>query len=69
MDRWLLLRSRYYGQISCYTAALDRFDPQARSWWKTLRYDMHLKGQSSPNTWEEVKRLVKGFVPTDCMVE
>jgi hypothetical protein len=31
---------------------------------------MRIKGQSPPNTWEEVKRLARQrFVPADCLVE
>jgi hypothetical protein len=59
MDRWLLPRSQDYGEITCYTSALDRFDQTTTAWWKRLRYDMLIKGQSPPNTWEEVKRLAR----------
>jgi hypothetical protein len=70
MDHWLLSHSRDYEQITCYTAALVRFDQTTTAWWKCLRYDMRIKGQSSPNTWEEVKRLARQhFLPTNCMVE
>jgi hypothetical protein len=68
MDRWLLPRSRDYGQITCYTSALDRFDHTA--WWKRFKYDLHQKGQSFIHSWEELKRLVRQhFVPADYMVK
>jgi hypothetical protein len=70
MDHWLLPRSRDYGEITCYTSALERFDQTTTAWWRRLRYDMRIKGQSPPNTWEEVKRLARQrFVPADCLVE
>jgi hypothetical protein len=56
MDHWLLPRSQDYEEITCYTSALERFDQTTTAWWKHLRYAMHIKGQSPPNTWEEVKR-------------
>jgi hypothetical protein len=44
MARWLLPRSLDYGPITCYTAAVDRFDQITTAWWKRYRYDMHQKG-------------------------
>jgi hypothetical protein len=70
MDRWLLPRSGDYGEITCYTSALERFDQTTTAWWKRLWYDMRIKGQSPPNTWEEVKSLLRQhFMPADCLVK
>jgi hypothetical protein len=70
MDRWSLPRSRDYGEIICYTAALDHFDQTTTAWWKYFKYDLHQKGQIFTRSWKELKRLVQQhFVPFDYMVE
>jgi hypothetical protein len=59
MDRSLLPHSQDYGKITSYIAAVARFDHITSAWWKRLQYDMCINGQSTPNTWEEVKRLAR----------
>jgi hypothetical protein len=70
MDRWLLPHSRDYGEITCYTSALDRFDQTTTAWWKSFKYDMHQKGQTFTRSWEELKRLMRQhFVLANYMVK